>query len=286
MTVCMVNLMNWNQEVMDKMAQYLCKPGMSKEAAEYLQNKVETIIQDEKLSGKELRKTLYRASDDELMDYVPDVYQKDIYKIDYERLKKKGIKLISFDIDDTIDESLFNKLEANIPGLTVDMPDDAKKLMCRLKKMGFTVVLLTNAQKELAEGACKSLGLKDDECIARARKPETGGFEKFASKYKLDKSQMAHVGNSMRADIAGGNRYGVTTCLIRRAGVAIKLVKFAMMGVPTKGHVIREELLERDIWRKHHVYLPGDQYYQLGEEPAYRKESRELRNASEKEMDT
>ena len=32
------------------------------------------------------------------------------------------------------------------------------------------------------------------------------------------KSQMAHVGNSMRADIAGGNKYGVTTCLVRRAG--------------------------------------------------------------------
>lgn len=97
----------------------------------------------------------------------------------------------------------------------------------------------------------------------------------IASRYGVDKSQMAHVGNSMRADIAGGNKYGVTTCLVRRAGTSMKLVKFVSntLGVPTKGHLIRERLLERNMWRKHHVYHPGDQYYQLGEEPEYRRQT-------------
>lgn len=97
----------------------------------------------------------------------------------------------------------------------------------------------------------------------------------IASRYGVDKSQMAHVGNSMRADIAGGNKYGVTTCLVRRAGTSMKIVKFVSktLGVPTKGHLIRERLLERSMWRKHHVYRPGDQYYQLGEEPEYRRQT-------------
>lgn len=207
------------------------------------------------------------------MIYVPDVYQEDIYRIDYARLKENGIKLISFDIDDTIDDSFINKLQANAPGLTVTMPDKARELVQGLKAMGFTVVLLTNAQQELAEGACKDLGA--DYCIARARKPEISGFEMIASRYGVDKSQMAHVGNSMRADIAGGNKYGVTTCLVRRAGTSMKIVKFVSktLGVPTKGHLIRERLLERSMWRKHHVYRPGDQYYQLGEEPEYRRQT-------------
>ena len=42
------------------------------------------------------------------------------------------------------------------------MPDKARELVQGLKAMGFTVVLLTNAQQELAEGACKDLGAGKD----------------------------------------------------------------------------------------------------------------------------
>lgn len=255
-----------------KVAQALWSKGLSEKAAKFVQDKANAMLLDEKSDRAAFQDALEHYTDDELMVYVPDVYQEDIYQIDYERLKENGIKLISYDIDDTIDDNFINVLEANTPGLTVTMPDNAKELVRRLKGMGFTVVLLTNGQQELAEGACKDLGA--DYCIARARKPEISGFEMIASKYGVDPSQMAHVGNSMRADIAGGNKYGVTTCLVRRAGTSMKLVKFvsAAMGVPTKGHLIREKLLERNIWRKHHVCRPGDQYYQLGEEPEYRRQ--------------
>lgn len=253
-------------------AKALWKIGLPERAAKYVYDKVNAILLDERSDRESFQAALEHYSDDELMTYVPDVYQEDIYQIDYARLKENGIKLISFDIDDTIDDSFINKLQANAPGLTVTMPDKARELVRGLKAMGFTVVLLTNAQQELAEGACKDLGA--DYCIARTRKPETSGFEMIASRYGVDRSQMAHVGNSMRADIAGGNKYGVTTCLVRRAGTSMKLVKFVSktLGVPTKGHLIRKRLLERNIWRKHHVYRPGDQYYQLGEEPEYRRQ--------------
>ncbi len=251
----------------------LWKTGLPEKAIKYIYDKANVILLDERSDRESFQTALEHYSDDELMIYVPDVYQEDIYRIDYARLKENGIKLISFDIDDTIDDSFINKLQANAPGLTVTMPGKARELVQGLKAMGFTVVLLTNAQQELAEGACKDLGA--DYCIARAKKPETSGFEMIASRYGVDKSQMAHVGNSMRADIAGGNKYGVTTCLVRRAGTSMKLVKFVsnMLGVPTKGHLIREKLLERNMWRKHHVYHPGDQYYQLGEEPEYRRQT-------------
>ena len=254
-------------------AKALGRAGLPGKAAQYIYDKASAMMLDERSDRESFQAALEHYSDDELMTYVPDVYQEDIYRIDYARLKENGIKLISFDIDDTIDDSFINKLQANAPGLTVTMPDKARELVQGLKAMGFTVVLLTNAQQELAEGACKDLGA--DYCIARARKPEISGFEMIASRYGVDKSQMAHVGNSMRADIAGGNKYGVTTCLVRRAGTSMKIVKFVSntLGVPTKGHLIRERLLERNMWRKHHVYHPGDQYYQLGEEPEYRRQT-------------
>ncbi len=48
---------------------------------------------------------LAALSDEQLQLYIPDVYQKDIYQIDYQRLWDQGIRLISFDIDDTIQDS-------------------------------------------------------------------------------------------------------------------------------------------------------------------------------------
>lgn len=224
----------------------------------------------EELSDREAFATeLDGFSDDDLMAFVPDVYQKNIYKIDYRRLKEKGIKLISFDIDDTITDSFRNKARGALPG-KVTMPRDAKELFRELRVMGFKVVLLTNTRASIAKDVCDEL--QADGYIARADKPETRNFEKLMAEYGAEPSQMAHVGNSMRQDIAGGNRAGVTTCLVRRAGYSIKVVKFFMKGtgLQTKGHLIREKLLERDLWRKHHKEVKGDQYYQLGELPKYR----------------
>ena len=175
-----------------KVAQALWSKGLSEKAAKFVQDKANAMLLDEKSDRAAFQDALEHYTDDELMVYVPDVYQEDIYQIDYERLKEKGIKLISYDIDDTIDDNFINVLEANTPGLTVTMPDNAKELVRRLKGMGFTVVLLTNGQQELAEGACKDLGA--DYCVAKAKKPETSGFGLIASKEPLKNSRFQKRG--------------------------------------------------------------------------------------------
>ena len=203
------------------------------------------------------------------MAFVPDVYQKSIYKIDYRKLKEKGIKLISFDIDDTIDDSIWNKTRGVLLGVKVTMPKDARNLFQDLKSMGFTVTLLTNTTATIAEDVCEDL--QADGYIARADKPETRNFERMMEIYRVEPAQMAHVGNNIRQDVAGGNRAGVTTCLVRRAGYSLKIFNAALkkLGIQTKGHLVRAKLLEYGLWRKHHKEIKGDQYYQLGEKPKY-----------------
>ncbi len=238
------------------------------EARDYLLDRANRMLQEEQSDRGAFAAELDGFSDNDLMVFVPDVYQKNIYKIDYRKLKEKGIKLISFDIDDTITDSFRNKARGALP-IKVTMPHDAKELFRELKQMGFHVVLLTNTKASIAKDVCDEL--QADGYIAKADKPETRNFEKLMADYGMEPSQMAHVGNSMRQDIAGGNRAGVTTCLVRRAGYSLKVVKFFMKGtgLQTKGHLIRTELLERGIWRKHHKDVKGDQYYQLGELPKY-----------------
>ena len=228
-------------------------------------------IEDEKTDREVFEKNIQNCSDEEMKIYIPDVYQKDIYKIDYLKLKDNGIKLISFDIDDTINDIFLNKVEAKVPVFKVKMPADAIEFFAKLKSLGFTVTLLTNAGSDLAKEVAKQLNA--DDYIARANKPETMNFQVMQEQYGVEKSQMAHVGNDIRTDIKGGNTFGITTCLVRRKGFSMKLVKFIgkNTGMPTKGTLIRNELLERDLWRKHHLKEKGDQYYQLGETPKYKR---------------
>lgn len=240
-----------------------------KEIKDYLFDRANKKIQEEQADREAFTAELEQLSDADLMIYVPDVYQKSIYKIDYGKLKAKGVKLISFDIDDTIDDSIWNKARGILSSVKVTMPKDAKELFRDLKSMGFTVTLLTNTSAGFAKDVCDDLHA--DGYIARADKPETRSFERMMAEYDVTPSQVAHVGNSIRDDIVGGNRAGVTTCLVRRAGYSLKVAKFISkgLGVPTKGHLIRVKLLERGLWRKHHKEVKGDQYYQLGELPKY-----------------
>jgi len=238
---------------------------LTKEAKQYVIDNLKTFLEEIQEDRVAYIKELDGMSNDELKLFVPDVYQEDIYKIDYDKLRTQGIKLLSFDIDDTIDDSIIDKVEAGVPGLKVSMPTRAKELFRELKHMGFTVVLVTNSTRALAEGACKSL--KADGFIAKANKPGTNCFEELEAEYKFDKSQMAHIGNEIRQDVLGGNKFGITTCLVRRAGYINKLLNSAVQkaGRPTKSQLLKEELKRQEIWHKLHQDHPGDQYYQLGE---------------------
>lgn len=190
--------------------------------------------------------------------YIPDVYQPTIHAIDYGRLRDAGIALLSFDIDDTI-----AALENFRPDKTAVIRFES------LKRMGFTVVLLTNAGDARAAEFAERLGIPG-QYIAKAEKPLMRSFEELQKRYGAEKSQMAHVGNSMKMDVAGGNVFGITTCLVRNIGVLQTGLDMVRQG-HKDGHGLRKELRERGLWRKHHKYEKGDQYYQLGEVPAYRQ---------------
>lgn len=71
---------------------------------------------------------------------------------------------------------------------------------------------------------------------------------------------MAHVGNYMLSDIWGANRFGAISCLVRNKGRLPCICRI----VKKNGHDLRKILEEKKIWRKHHRFTEGDQYYDLG----------------------
>jgi hypothetical protein len=200
-----------------------------------------------------------KKDDDQLAFFKPDVYQHDIYDIDYKKLWDAGIRLISFDIDDTI------------AGYEKGHPeDDAVELFKGLKEQGFKIMLLSNnSNKKRAETFAADLGIPE-QYIRDAQKPASKNFVKMQEEFGLKKEEMAHVGNIMSEDILGGNSFGITTCLVRRKG-KWGWVKDRVRGRKEIEHQWSEELKDNDMWRKHHKYEKHDQYYQLGEEPLYKK---------------
>lgn len=188
--------------------------------------------------------------------YIPDVYQHDIYAIDYRRLRDAGITFLTFDIDDTI-----------ATWLAADPPKAAKTLVEHLKAMGFRVALLTNSKEARGSHFGEALGI---DYAAQAEKPLTASFRRLQDRFGLEKGQMAHIGNSQTSDVAGGNAFGITTCMVRAVW---RVMETGNPLVKSEGKRLREELLARGLWRKHHFAADGDQYYQLGEAPPYRQET-------------
>ena len=132
--------------------------------------------------------------------FIPDIYQKSIYTIDYNKLKSRGIKCLLFDLDNTL-----------VPA-SVKVPNKKiKELFTELKEQEFTIVLFSNSPKKRLAPFKEELEI---DALASAKKPLSRSFLKVMRQYKLTVSEVAMIGDQLLTDIWGGNRVGITTILI------------------------------------------------------------------------
>lgn len=131
--------------------------------------------------------------------FIPRMYQESIYKIDYQFLKKKGIKLLLFDLDNTC-------VGYHEKNPTVEL----KKLFKKLKKLGFTVIIFSNAPKKRLI-PFQELGVS---CHHSSMKPFTYHFKKVMKEYHFEKEEVCIIGDQLFTDICGGNKSGIVTCLV------------------------------------------------------------------------
>jgi len=133
-------------------------------------------------------------------NFIPDIYQKSIYNINYKRLKKNGIKCFVFDLDNTI--------------ASIKMREPSKKskdLFLELKDLGFKVIIVSNATKHRVEPFKEGLGV---DAACRSCKPCKGKFLKILKLYHLDISEVAIIGDQLLTDVYGGNKVGIKTILV------------------------------------------------------------------------
>lgn len=132
--------------------------------------------------------------------YIPDVYQKSIYTIDYQKLKSSGIHCLLFDLDNTL-----------VPA-SVKVPNKKiKELFEDLKEQGFQLILFSNSPKKRVKAFADQLAIG---YISSAMKPLSAKFQKVMKKYRYEESEVAIIGDQMLTDILGGNKAGITTVLV------------------------------------------------------------------------
>lgn len=136
--------------------------------------------------------------------YVPDVYQKSIFTIDYQKLKQNGIKCLLFDLDNTL-----------VPYTTKSIDDRVIDLIQNLKEHKFTPILFSNSPKKRVQKYMDQLGIEG--CWS-ARKPMIKKFLETINKHEFNISEVAIIGDQLLTDIKGGNKAGITTVLITPIG--------------------------------------------------------------------
>lgn len=130
---------------------------------------------------------------------IPNMYQKNIYTINYEKLKKQNIKCLLFDLDNTC------------VGYHEKNPSkELKTLFTKLTKMGFKVIIFTNALPKRIEP------FNNLKVIIHpaSKKPFKKNFIKIIKQYDYKEKEVCIIGDQLFTDILGGNKVGIKTCLV------------------------------------------------------------------------
>ncbi len=165
--------------------------------------------------------------------YEPKCYYKDIYSVNYQRLKKLGIKLLIFDLDNTL-------------GLIKDkvMPKKSKDLITKLKN-DFKIVVASNNFKRrvnlFVDNICDyvSMSLKPTKRLSRI----------ISKRYNIDNKNICIIGDQLVTDIKLGNKVGYYTVLtdpLGEDGKVSLLNRMSEKKVKEEIHLKDGEYFEKD----------------------------------------
>lgn len=169
--------------------------------------------------------------------FIPDIYQKNIYDIDYQKLKKKGIRCILFDLDNTL-----------CP-VKEDMPSKRLKELIAYLERDFKVIIISNSNKKRLIPFKEGLNI---DVAASAKKPFKRKYLKIMEIYKFKEHEIVAIGDQLLTDIYGANNVGITSILINPIGEYEKfgtkinrfMEKFIYRKLKKKGILVKGEYYE------------------------------------------
>lgn len=136
--------------------------------------------------------------------YIPDIYQKDIYSINYDNLISRGIKNLLFDLDNTI--APITEKHAN---------ENVINLFKFLKSKNFKIFIVSNSLAGRVSTFASELKV---EYLCNAKKPSSKKILELVQNNSFDIDKTVIIGDSMMDDVVSGNSIGITTILTDQLG--------------------------------------------------------------------
>lgn len=136
--------------------------------------------------------------------FRPKMYYKSIFDINYDILKKKSIKVIIFDLDNTI--------------MTIDTEEvPSNKVVELFKRLSkdFKIFIASNNHKERVRGIGKYLNVHAFYSVV---KPTKKIKKLLLKKYDVLMNEVAIIGDQIVTDIFMGNRLKMLTILVDPLG--------------------------------------------------------------------
>ncbi|MFC5471645.1 YqeG family HAD IIIA-type phosphatase [Cohnella suwonensis] len=131
---------------------------------------------------------------------LPDQIVNTVFDIDIDELRKKGIRGIITDLDNTL-------VSAKTPLATPELA----QWLDTVKDLGFKVVILSNNNETRVGKFAEPLGIP---FIPMARKPGGAAFRRALAIMDLPADDAVVVGDQMMTDVLGGRRAGLHTILV------------------------------------------------------------------------
>ena len=135
--------------------------------------------------------------------FRPNLYYKSIFDINYDKLKNMNIKVLIFDLDNTI-----VTVDSDIPN------DDVVNLFKKVNK-DFKVFIASNNLKERVRKIGNYL---DVHAFYSVSKPSKKIKKLLQNKYDVEMNEVAIIGDQIMTDIFMGNRLGAKTILVDPLG--------------------------------------------------------------------
>ena len=134
-----------------------------------------------------------------LKRFIPDAYAKDIYSVNYKKLKDNGIKCILIDVDNTI-----------TPARDSVFYEELRVLFNKLKK-DFEIILFSN---NLPKRVKKFGDYYNVDVAYISLKPLSFKYRVILKKYGYKPSEVAAIGDQLLTDVQGGNKVRITTIFV------------------------------------------------------------------------
>jgi HAD superfamily phosphatase (TIGR01668 family) len=123
--------------------------------------------------------------------FVPDIYTKSIYTINYKQLKKNNVKCLIFDLNNTIAPLTLKRPNKKI----IDLFEE-------LKDMKFKIYIVSNSNKSRVEPFKDILGI---DSAYMSFKPCLKKYKKIFNMNKFKDNEIACIGDEILTDMKYGN---------------------------------------------------------------------------------